>query len=373
MNTSILEHFSILKDPRIERNKLHALMDIVVLVICGIVSGAKGWEDIEEFGHEKEQWLQKFIPLKNGIPSHDCIAYVISRLSVKGFQACFMSWTQAVTEKIGGQVISVDGKTARGSKDSKNNRSPLHMVSAWAGESRLVLGQEVTYEKSNEIKAIPNLLALLELKSCIVTIDAMGCQRNITKQIIAQGGDYSIGLKGNQGLLHEAVVDFFETSEQHEYANVKHDFIEEIDKGHGRLETRRYWITENLTSLPDIEKWVGLKSIGMVERVCLIGEKETVERRYFINSFAADAKLFAKAVRGHWDVENRLHWRLDVVFREDESRIRKGNAPAIMTTIRHLCLGLFDADATPGSLAKKRRKASWSDTYRANLVFGQEF
>ena len=373
MNTSIIEHFSSLKDPRIERKKLHALMDIIVLVVCGIISGAEGWEAIEEFGHEKEKWLRKFIPLKNGIPSHDCIAYVISRLSVKGFQECFMSWTQAVTEKVGGQVISVDGKTARGSKDSKNNRSPLHMVSAWASESHLVLGQEATEEKSNEITTIPKLLALLELEGCIVTIDAMGCQRTITKQIIDQGGDYSIGLKGNQGLLHEAVVDFFDTSEKHEYAHVKYDFAEEIDKGHGRLETRRYWITEDLTTLPDVEKWVGLKSIGMVERVCLTGEKETVERRYFINSFAADARIFAKAVREHWGVENRLHWRLDVVFREDESRIRKANAPAIMTTIRHLCMGLFDADPTPISLAKKRRKASWSDSYRAKLVFGLKF
>lgn len=371
MKASIVEHFSSLKDPRIERNKRHALMDIIVLVICGIVSGAEGWEAIEEFGHEKENWLRKFIPLENGIPSHDCIAYVISRLSVKGFQACFMSWTQAIAGDVGGQIISVDGKTARGSKDNKS--CPLHMVSAWAVESRIVLGQEATAEKSNEITAIPSLLTLLELKGCIVTIDAMGCQQAITKQIIEQGGDYSIGLKGNQGLLHDATVDFFDTAEKNEYANVKYDFTEEIDKGHGRLETRRYWVTENLTTLPNVEKWTGLRSIGMVERVCLTDGKETVERRYFINSFVADAEIFAKAVREHWGVENRLHWRLDVVFREDESRIRKGNAPAIMTMTRHLCMGLFDFDTTQGSLAKKRRKASWSDNYRAKLVFGQIF
>lgn len=370
MAASIVEHFGSLQDPRIERKKLHSLKDIIVLVICAVVGGAEGWEAIEEFAHEKEDWLRKFIPLKNGIPSHDCIAYVISRLSVKGFQECFMSWTQAVAQKSGGQIISVDGKTARGSRDRKNNRNPLHMVSAWAEQSRLVLGQEATDEKSNEITAIPRLLALLELEGCIVTIDAMGCQREIAEQIIAQGGDYSIGLKGNQSTLHDAVVDFFATAEKHGYAHVEYDFTEEVEKDHGRLETRRYWVTENLSTLPDPKKWRGLHSIGMVERTCVAGEQETIERRYFINSFAADAELFAKAVREHWGVENRLHWRLDVVFHEDASRIRKGNAPTIMTTIRHLCMGLFDSDSTPGSLAKKRRKAAWSDDYRAKVVFG---
>ena len=372
-STNIIEHFSSLKDPRIERKRLHDLIDIIVLVICAIVSGAEGWESIEEFAKEKEDWLRKFIPLKNGIPSHDCIAYVISRLSVKGFQKCFMSWAQAIAGVMGEQVIAIDGKTSRGSKDRKNNRNPLHMVSAWATDSRLVLGQEVTAEKSNEITAIPELLELLELKGCIVTIDAMGCQRKITEQIIDKGSDYSIGLKGNQGLLHDAVVDFFNTAEKSEYNHVKHDFIEEVNKGHGRLEIRRYWITEDLSTLPDVDKWKGLSSIGMVERTCFIGNEETTERRYFINSFDANAEIFAKAVREHWGVENRLHWRLDVVFREDESRIRKGNAPAIMTTIRHLCMGLFDSDDTIGSLAKKRRKASWSDDYRAKLVFNKEF
>lgn len=373
MKASIIEHFSILEDPRLERKKLHALNDIIVLVIGAIVSGADGWEAIEEFGHEKLDWLRQFVVFRNGIPSHDCIAYVISRLSVAGFQECFRNWTPAVTQQTGGQLISIDGKTARGSRDKKNNRHVLHLVSAWANDNRLVLGQEVVEEKSNEIKAIPKILALLELKGCLVTVDARGCQRDTAKQIIEQEGDYVLSLKGNQSSLHEAVKDFFNCAKQNGYAFVKYDYQEEIDKGHGRLETRRYWITEQLNSLPDTSKWLGLRSIGMVERISLVGNQESVERRYFINSIAANANVFAKAVRGHWQVENGLHWRLDVIFREDASRIRKGNAPAILTIARHLCLGLFDADLTPASLAKKRRRSAWSDNYRAKLVFGKTF
>ncbi len=274
------------------------------------------------------------------MPSHDCIARVISRLSVKGFRECFLSWTEAVTEATGGEIIAVDGKTARGSHDRKRGRKALHMVSAWADTNRLVLGQEATEEKSNEITAIPKLLKLLELKGCIVTIDAMGCQKAIAEQIVSQGGDYVLELKSNQSALYEAVEDFFSVAQANDFAGVNYDFLEEVDKGHGRLEIRRYWITEDLRTLPNTEQWVGLRSIGMVERRCWINGIETVERRFFIASIPADARRFARAVRGHWGVENRLHWRLDVVFSEDASRIRKGNPPAIMTTIRHLCMNL---------------------------------
>lgn len=201
----------------------------------------------------------------------------------------------------------------------------------------------------------------------------MGCQGEIASQILEQGSDYVLSLKGNQTGLHPAVKAFFETAATPNYAQVKYDFQEEIDKGHGRLETRRYWITEHLESLPSVEKWKGLTSIGMVERICWVAGNETSERRYFITSMAANAKRFAKAVREHWSIENRLHWRLDVLFREDANRIRQGNAPTIMTIIRHLCMGLIDADTTHTSLAKKRRKAGWNDNYRAKLVFGNDF
>jgi|APHig6443718053_1056840.scaffolds.fasta_scaffold70919_1 predicted transposase YbfD/YdcC len=371
MSASLLEHFASLEDPRVERNQRHALLDIVLLTVCAVVSGAHGWEAIEEFGHAKLDWLRQFGRFDNGVPSHDCIANVVSRLTPKGFGACFRRWTQAVATATTGEVIAVDGKSARGSRDRRRARSALHMVSAWACSNRLVLGQEATEEKSNEITAIPKLLELLELKGCIVTIDAMGCQRAIATQIIAQGGDYVLGLKGNQSALQESVEDFFTVAAAGDFAAVSHDFHEEIDKDHGRLEVRRYWVTEDLRTLPDNPLWAGLRSIGMVERHCTIGTTETLERRYFINSIPAQAKPFANAVRGHWGVENRLHWRLDVIFGEDASRIRKGNAPAIMTTIRHLSMNLFEHEPSKLRLSQKRRKAAWNDDYRAKVVFGQ--
>lgn len=370
MAASITEHFDAVRDPRVERNKLYPLMEILLLVVCAMISGAEGWEAMEEFGKEKLDWLRKFAPFANGIPSHDCIASVISRLNPKTFQACFISWTRAVAQATNGEVVAVDGKTSRGSRDRRNGRAALHMVSAWGSRNRLVLGQEATEEKSNEITAIPKLLELLELKGCIVTIDAMGCQTKIAAQIIDQGGDYVLGLKGNQSVLHEEVEEFFTTALDGNFAGVQYDYTEETDKDHGRLEVRRYWIAEELGTLSGRERWKGLRSIGMVERECWIGHSRSIERRFFINSIAADAKRFAEAVRGHWGVENRLHWRLDVLFREDANRIRKGNAPAILTAIRHLCMNLFEQESSEIRLSKKRRKATWNDDYRAKVVFG---
>ena len=369
MSACILDYFSTLKDPRVERNKLHSLSDIIVLAICAICSGADGWEAIEDFGKEKEDWLRQYIALENGIPSHDCIAYTLRKISPSGFRDCFMNWVNAVKEETDGEIIAVDGKTARGSRDRRKNRKPLHMVSAWACRNRLVLAQEASSEKSNEITAIPKLLDILELKGCIVTIDAMGCQKSIASQIIEQGADYVLGLKGNQGRLHEEVEDFFTIALAENFKSIEHDFIEETDKDHGRLEMRRYWITDELASLSAVPEWNGLRSIGMVERECWQDNKKTIEKRFFINSITADAKKFSQAVRGHWGVENPLHWRLDVVFGEDASNIRKENGPAIMTSIRHLCLNLFERESSSLSMAKKRRKAAWNDDYRAKVLF----
>jgi predicted transposase YbfD/YdcC len=365
LSPRFVEHFSALKDPRIERGKLHDLMDILVLAVCAQMAGAEGWEAIAAFGQSKLEWLRRFVPLKNGVPSPDCIAYVISRLSPKDFQKCFIGWVEGMCEQTPGEIVAVDGKTARGSQDRKNGKGPLHMVSAWAAANRMVLGQEATEEKSNEITAIPKLL---ELRGCIVTIDAMGCQREIAAQIVDQGADYVLGLKGNQGSMHEAVEDFFVTAESTGFKDVEYDYQEETDGEHGRGETRRYWITEDLRTLPRTELWKGLRSIGMVERTGEAGGKRTVERRYFINSIPADAKLFARAVRGHWGIENQLHWRMDVVFKEDASRIRKGFAPAIMTSIRHLCINLFQKEGSKASLNRKRMLAAWDDDFRRKVL-----
>lgn len=270
----------------------------------------------------------------------------------------------------GGEVVAVDGKSARGSRDRRRGKQALHRVSAWGCRNRVVLGQAATEEKSNEITAIPKLLELLELKGCIVTIDAMGCQTKIAAPIIEQGGDYVLGLKGNQSTLHEEVEEFFTTATAGAFAHVVHDYTEETDKDHGRLEVRRYWVTEERRTLSDTERWSALRRIGLVERECWIEDRHTVERRVFINSIPADAKRFAQAVRGHWGIENHLHWRLDVVFDEDASRIRKGNAPAILISIRHLCMNLFEQEPSKLRLAQKRRKAAWNDDYRAKVVFG---
>ncbi len=370
MSANIFEHFAPVPDFRIERNKVYPLPEILLLVVSAVLSGADGWEAIEQFGRAKLEWLRKFAPFADGIPSHDCIAYVISGLSPKAFQECFASWTRAASEATGGELLAVDGKTVRGSRDRRRGKSALHMVSAWGCRNRLVLGQAATAEKSNEITAIPKLLELLELKGCIVTIDAMGCQAKIAEQIVAQGGEYVLGLKGNQGTLHDEVKDFFATALAGGFADVAHDDTEETDKDHGRLEVRRCWITEELGTLSDAPRWSALRSIGLVQRECWSGDQHTIEQRLFINSIGADAKRFAHAVRGHWGVENRLHWRLDVVFNEDASRTRKGNAPAIMTAIRHLCINLFEQEPSTRRLSEKRREAAWNDDYRAKVIFG---
>jgi len=369
VTASILEHFGKLEDFRIERGKLHALPDLVVLTICAVVAGADGWEAIAQFGRYKLDWLRQFIPLKNGAPSADCLAYVLQRVSPEGFRSCFQEWTDALVQATGGQVVAIDGKTSRGSRDRRGGRGPLHLVSAWAAHNRLVLGQEATDEKSNEITAIPKLLSILVLKGCIVTIDAMGCQRAIAEQIVEQGGDYVLALKDNQPTLHEAAKDFFATAEAADFAGVTYDAVAETDKGHGRVETRRYFITEHLETLPHRDEWRGLRSIGMAVRETWTGGRHTEERRYFIASIAADAQSFATAVRQHWGIENRLHWRLDVVFNEDASTIRKGNGPVILATVRHLALNLFERSGSSSGLAAKRRRAAWDDDYRANVVF----
>ena len=232
-----------------------------------------------------------------------------------------------------------------------------------------MLAQQVTDEKSNEITAIPKLLKLLELKGCIVSIDAMGCQHEIASQIIKQQGDYVLAVKGNQGDLHEAIVDYLSVAQQHHFKNIPHDYTEQVDKDHGRLEIRRYWISDDLSTLPKVDQWKGLCSIGMVERERVGDEQSGIEKRFFICSIAPDAKRFAKAVRGHWGVENPLHWRLDVVLGDDACRIRDGNGPAIMTSIRHLCLNLFEREPSKLTLAKKRRKAAWDDQFRSNVLF----
>jgi predicted transposase YbfD/YdcC len=335
---SLLEHFADLTDPRVERTKLHQLLDILVMAMCATICGAEGWEDFAEFGKAKREWFETFLELPNGIPSPDTFRRVLQRLDPHEFEACFLRWVQSVNKIASGQIVALDGKQLRGSRDAAASLSAIHMVSAWACENRLVLGQIKVDDKSNEITALPELLRALALTGCIVTIDAMGCQTKIAEQIIDGEADYVLALKGNQGLLHEDVANYFSWAERTGFQEIAYTFAETLEKDHGRIEHRRCWATGDVAWLEQQAQWRGLQSIVMVEADReVIGKGRTVERRYFISSLPAEAKPLLAAVRGHWGIENSLHWCLDVAMREDASRIRRDHAPenvAIYVTLR---------------------------------------
>jgi len=370
MSPSIAEHFSSLKDHRIERHKKHELIDVLVLCVSAVISGAEGWKDIVDFGNTKLDWLRQFVPLENGIPVDDTVARIISGLSVKGFQDCFQSWIQSVAEITDGECIAIDGKTLRRSHDKKSGKKALHMISAWASENEMVLGQVKTEEKSNEITAIPELLKILELKGCIITIDAMGCQETIVKDIVAGKGDYAIAVKGNQGHLHDSIIDYFTIAEENGFKNTPIQFKETLDKGHGRVEIRRYWISNYLDSIHNTKRWKNLSAVGMVESERYDNGKTSIDKRYYILSFY-DVDLFAKAVRSHWGIENKLHWTLDMTFREDESRIRRENGSHNFGVIRHMALNLLKSENTKRSIKGKRLRSALDDKFRAKVLCGE--
>jgi predicted transposase YbfD/YdcC len=371
MTATFIEHFSDLKDPRDDKNKKHELMDILFLVIAAVISGAEGWEAIETFGEEKLDWLRKYFPFANGVPSHDCIRMVMISLSPKALQACFVRWVQAVVEVAEGEVVAIDGKTIRRSFDRAEGLGAIHMVSAWAKRNGVSLGQVKTEEKSNEITAIPALLGLLELRGCIVTIDAMGCQREIAEKIRAQGADYVLAVKKNQKELHQAIEDYFETAHQAGYRAVPLERLEEVDSGHGRVEVRRYQLVPDLRTLPKPEQWKDLQGIARVEGERHLGDRVSTEVRYYITSFGQDVGRLAEAVRGHWGIENSLHWVLDVTFREDDSRLRSGYGAENFAVIRHIALNLLKREPSKASLKRKRYKAALSNEFRSNVLFPQ--
>ena len=368
---TILEHFSTLTDPRIQLKTSHKIIDIVIITICGTICGADNWTEIVRYGRMKQQWLKKFLELPNGIPSHDTFGRVFSLLSPKEFQRCFLDWIQAVFTITGGQVVAIDGKMLRHSYDRSNNKSAIHMVSAWASENGLTLGQVKTDEKSNEITAIPELLELLEIKGCIVTIDAMGCQKKIAAQIVDDDADYVLALKGNQGTLNDDVVLFFLDASENDFKDIDFDYHETVDGGHGRVEIRRYWAVSDIDWLDQKQDWKGLKTIGMVESERHIDEKVSVEKRFFIASINKDAKLLAKAVREHWGIENKVHWVLDVAFQEDDNRIRKDHAPENLAVIRHIALNLLRSEKSQKvGIKAKRKMAGWDDSYLQKVLGG---
>jgi predicted transposase YbfD/YdcC len=371
---SIIKHFSKVKDPRIDRTKRHRLQDIILIAICGVICGADSWVDIELFGKTKIGWLKTFLKLPNGIPSHDTFGRVFAALNPEEFERSFMEWVQAINELTQGQVIAIDGKQLRGSQDNGTGKNAIYMVSAWANENQLVLGQRKVDDKSNEITAIPKLLKLLEVKGCIVTVDAIGTQTKIAKTIIEQGGDYILAVKENQGHLYEDIHDLFEDNQQFNYEGIPHSYAKVVNKDHGRIEIRQCWTIsdpEYLANMRDGQRWEGIQTLVMILSERRIGEEIEVQDRYFISSLASNAEKILRAKRSYWGIENRLHWVLDIAFNEDRSRVRKDNAPQNFAVLRHMALNLLKQEKTAkGGIKAKRLQCGWNVDYLLKVLAG---
>jgi predicted transposase YbfD/YdcC len=365
--STIVKHFGKLEDPRIDRTKLHSLTDILTIAICAVICDADGWVDVENYGSAKHAWLNTFLALPNGIPSHDTFGRVFARIDPTHFQHCFIRWMRDIYRLTSGEVVPIDGKTLRHSFDTTLDQSPIHMVSAWASANRLVLGQLKVDDKSNEITAIPELLKVLDLAGCIVTIDAFGCHKSITEQIISQKGAYVLALKENQPTLYTDVQALFSAIRAGD--GPASDYAETYDRDHGRIERRRYWTTSVLETLRTKDQWSELQAVGMVEAERSLNGVTTSEQRYYILSFAAPAKVFGHAVRSHWQIENMVHWVLDLAFREDECRIRMDHGPENFAVLRHLALNLLRHETSfKGSIKSKRHRAGWNDSYLAKVL-----
>ena len=360
---SPLQFFAGIKDPRLERTKDHLLLDIIFITIAAVICGAETWNDIEAFGKAKQEWLKSFLKLPNGIPTHDTFNRLYAALDSKELGQCFLSWTQSVTKLTAGEVVSIDGKALRGSRDQAK-KSIVHMVSAWAGINNIVLGQQKVDSKSNEITAIPPLLAVLVLKGCIVTIDAMGCQKDIASAIVAKEADYILAVKGNQGELHQHVQESFLFIQPSSVA-------QEIDLGHGRIEKRVCSVINDLSMIEQKDQWIKLHSLIKIDaerQIKSTGETQK-ETRYYISSLQTDAQQLNRCVRSHWKIENSLHWVLDVAFHEDQSRKRAGKAAENFSVINRIALNLLKNEvSTKQGVKGKRLKAGWSTDYLEQVL-----
>ena len=374
----IMEYFSDIPDPRKEINKKYPLCEVIVITVLAVMSFAQGWEDIERYGKMKQKWLSKFLELKNGIPKHDVYRRVFTVLDPQLIETCFMNWVRAIKENKVREHIIFDGKTAKGSFNPETGKA-LHIVSAWASANRLVFGQVKTNEKSNEITAIPTLLEKIALEGCIVSIDAMGCQFEIANLIEKLKAFYVLSLKKNQEALYNSVKEYFAgldfDKKQSEIKDISFQSTSTHDEGHGRIEDRDYAVSDDVEWLHILHpKWKTIKSIGMVDYTREEKGKITTERRYFISNLPACAEEFARIVRGHWGIENTLHYVLDVAFKEDDCRIRTGKGPENMALIRKIALTVARSDkGSKSSIAGRIKEMAWSDSYMEQLLFGPSF
>ncbi|BDA66669.1 transposase ISAs1 family protein [Calothrix sp. PCC 7716] len=367
---TIADFFENVKDPRVERTKRHKLIDIITIAICAVICGAETWIAIETYGQEKKEWLEKFLELSNGIPSHDTFARVFAKINPASFQECFLEWIKSIAQITNGEVIAIDGKKLRRSYNKKSSQHAINMVSAWAVSNRLVMGQLKVDNKSNEITAIPELIKVLDISGCIVTIDAIGCQKEIVKTITKQEGDYVIALKSNQGNLYQNVEQLFKEAISVRCRGFKSSSYSTRELGHGREEIRNYLMLTDISNrIADSKEWENFQSIGMVESVRIVNGETTVETRYYISSLNRNAKKFGNAVRSHWSVENSLHWILDVGFNEDDCRIRKDNAPQNFAVLRRIAVNLLGKDKSRKFGTKNKQfLASMNNEYLADIL-----
>jgi len=364
---SLKTHFQSIPDPRTGPAQRHALLDILLIAVCSMLCGAESFVDMELFGRCQRVWLKTWLALPRGIPSHDTFNRVFGLIDPNAFRDCFIGWTQGLRQTIAEEIIAVDGKTLRRSK--ARGHGPLHLVNVWATQNRLILGQWKVDEKSNEITALPALLRALELSGCIVTADALHCQKETAKEISEADADYVLALKGNQGTLHEEVTSFLDDAAKRGWKGVAHAHTKTLEKDHGRIEQRQYWVTEAIEWLADKPQWEKLRSVGLVEATREVEGKVSIERRYYLSSLGADGERFARAVRGHWGIENSVHWVLDVPMNEDQCRVRQKAAAQNLATLRAMCLNLLRQDKTEKcGVRAKQKAAGWNANYLISLL-----